>query len=150
MKKMNIRIICIGRLKEQHFQAAAAEYLKRLSRYGRTETTEIRECTDKNPEVAKRKEAELIIERLPPSSYVVALDRSGSQRTSEEFSKLLKQENVTFIIGGPVGLSQDVLDESDTVLSLSELTFPHQLARILLLEQIYRAVTILEGGPYHK
>jgi len=145
-----IKLICVGRLKEPHYQAAAAEYMKRLSRYGRTETAEIRECTDKNPEVAKRKEAELILERIPQSSYVVALDRSGRQRTSEEFSKLLKMENVAFIIGGPVGLSQEVLDESDAVLSLSELTFPHQLARILLLEQIYRAATILEGGPYHK
>jgi 23S rRNA (pseudouridine1915-N3)-methyltransferase len=144
-----IRLLCVGKQKEPHYAEAAGEYLKRLSRYARTEVVELRECTDKNPQVAKRKEAALIVERLI-DSYTVVLDRGGKQTTSEEFSEILKKPDVTFVIGGPDGLAREVLDEADLVLSLSKMTLPHQLARVILLEQIYRGHTILKNEKYHK
>ena len=145
-----ISVICVGRLKEPHYAAAAAEYLKRLGRYVKVDVTEFRECTDKSPEVQKRREADSIIGKLDSSSYVIVLDASGRQYHSSEFARLLSKPDVTFIIGGPEGLHQSVLDEADLALSLSEMTFPHQLARVILLEQIYRGETILRGEKYHR
>ena len=145
-----IRLLCIGRLKERHYADAATEYLKRLARYTRTETVELRECTDKNPDVSKSREGKLLIERLKDGTYVVALDRNGRQLSSEEFSCILKRPDVTFIVGGPDGLSRDILEKADLVISLSKMTLPHQLARVVLIEQIYRGFTILGGGKYHK
>lgn len=145
-----IRIFCVGRLKERHYQDAAGEYLKRIGKYGKLEVVELKEQTDKNPDVSKRREAQLIIERLKAGSYVVALDSSGKQASSEEFSEILKKPDVTFIIGGPDGLSDDVIKRVERVLSLSRMTFPHQLARVILIEQIYRGYTILDGTRYHK
>ena len=140
----------MGKLKEPHYAAAAGEYLKRLSRYVKVEVTEFRECTDKNPEVEKRKEAELILSKVPSGSYVVALDMRGKQQPSAEFSNILKKPDVVFIIGGPEGLADEVYDAADFTLSLSALTFPHQLARVILFEQIYRGETILHGEKYHR
>jgi 23S rRNA (pseudouridine1915-N3)-methyltransferase len=144
-----IRIICIGKLKEPHYAQAAAEYIKRLGRYGKVDVVEFKECTDKNPEVSKRNEAQLILKRLS-ESYTVVLDRKGKQMTSEGFSTLLDKTELRFILGGPDGLSKEVLEGADTVLSLSDMTLPHQLARVVLLEQIYRGFTILKGEKYHK
>ncbi|MFH0863013.1 MAG: 23S rRNA (pseudouridine(1915)-N(3))-methyltransferase RlmH [Candidatus Altiarchaeota archaeon] len=143
-------IICIGKLKERHYTAAADEYLRRITRYKKLEVVEFREQTDKNPDVSKRKEAKLILGRLKAGSYVVALDNKGKQASSEEFSELLKKPDVTFIIGGPDGLSDDVIRRAARVLSLSQMTFPHQLARVMLIEQIYRGYTIIGGERYHK
>lgn len=140
-----IRIVCVGRLKEPHWQAACAEYLKRMQR---VEAIEIRECTDSNPAVAKRKEAEQIMGKL--RGYVVALDTRGVQKTSEDFAQLLRTPDITFVVGGPEGLDQRVVDEADLSLSLSKMTLPHQLARVLLLEQIYRGQCINAGKSYHK
>jgi 23S rRNA (pseudouridine1915-N3)-methyltransferase len=139
-------------MKEPHYAGAFDEYMKRLGRYGRAEIVELREQTDKDADVGKRKEARLILERLgrSPDSHVVALDMRGRQASSEEFSGLLKKADVTFVIGGPHGLAQEVLGEADSVLSLSKMTFPHQLARVILMEQIYRGFTILHGEKYHK
>ena len=145
-----IRVICIGKLKERHYKEAAEEYLGRLPRYGRVEVIEFREQTDKSPEVAMRKEAELIIGKLRHGSSVVALDAHGKPASSEEFSQLLRKPDITFIIGGPVGLHQSVFDRSDQILSLSKMTFTHQMARVILLEQIYRGFTILNNERYHK
>jgi 23S rRNA (pseudouridine1915-N3)-methyltransferase len=149
---MAIRLICVGKLKERHYAEAAQEYLKRLGRYTNIEIYEIREQSDNNIEVAMRKEAGLIKERLMQArpGFTVALDKSGRQYSSEEFSLLLKKPDIAFIIGGPDGLAGEVLDESDIVLSLSKMTLPHQLARVVLLEQIYRGFTILKGERYHK
>ena len=145
-----IHILCVGRQKEPHYMAAAEEYLKRLGRYARVEVAEVREQTDRNPETGKRKEAELLLGRLKEGTYLVALDSRGRQMPSEEFAQILKRTDVTFLVGGPDGLAQEVLDESDAVLSLSKMTFPHQLARVILLEQIYRGFTILSGERYHR
>jgi 23S rRNA (pseudouridine1915-N3)-methyltransferase len=145
-----IRILCVGRLKEPHYQQAAAEYVKRLGKYSRVEFTEIREQTNDNPQVGKGKEADMLLQRLKEGTYAVALDPRGRQQSSEEFSQTLKRPDVTFILGGPDGLAQQALDEADLVLSLSKMTFPHQLARVILLEQIYRGFTILGGEKYHK
>jgi len=133
-----IRIICVGKLKEPHYAQAAAEYLKRLERYARVETFEVREQTDRNAEVAKRKEAALISERLSSLNgyFTVALDGRGQQVSSEEFAELLKKQNLAFVIGGPDGTREYVLDGADMVLSLSKMTLPHQLARVVLLEQL--------------
>jgi 23S rRNA (pseudouridine1915-N3)-methyltransferase len=145
-----IRVIAVGRLKEPHYRAAEEEYLKRLGRYCKIEIHELKECTDKNPEVGKRKEAEQILARLKDGGYTVALDRTGRQMSSEEFSKLLRRPDMTFVIGGPDGLAREALDAADQTLSLSEMTLPHQMARVVLLEQIYRGHTILKGEKYHR
>ena len=147
-----IRLFCVGKLKERHYLDAAGEYLRRLGRYVKTETLEFREFEDKNPEVSKRREAEPILAKLAktPNTYVVALDQGGRQYISEDFSQLLRKPDLTFIVGGPVGLSHELLEKSDLVLSLSKMTLPHQLARVFLLEQIYRGHTILKGEKYHK
>ena len=147
-----IRIICVGKLKEPHYAQAAAEYLKRLERYARVETFEVREQTDRNAEVAKRKEAALISERLSSLNgyFTVALDGRGQQVSSEEFAELLKKQNLAFVIGGPDGTREYVLDGADMVLSLSKMTLPHQLARVVLLEQLYRGFSILKNEQYHK
>jgi 23S rRNA (pseudouridine1915-N3)-methyltransferase len=148
---MVIRIICVGRIKERHWAEAAAEYERRLTRYVRLETAELRECTDKNPEVARRKEAALILGQIRRrEGYAVALEPRGKRMTSEEFATLLKKPEITLIIGGPDGLDQSVHAEADLALSLSDMTFPHQLARVILLEQIYRGQTILKGERYHR
>jgi 23S rRNA (pseudouridine1915-N3)-methyltransferase len=145
-----IHILAVGKLKESHYRDAADEYLKRLTRYTKIETTEIREQTDKNPQVSKRREAELILAKIKPNSYVITLDSRGKPATSEEFSQILEKPDLTFIIGGPDGLAQEVLNRSDHILSLSKMTFPHQMARVILLEQIYRGHTILNGEKYHR
>lgn len=149
---MAIRVICVGRLKEPHYAAACGEYLKRIKKYARIEVVEIRECSDRNPQVAMRDEARAIAERTNKTAdyYKIALDRRGKQTTSEEFAMLLKKPKLTFIIGGSDGLAEEVLSQADFVLSLSEMTLPHQLARVVLLEQVYRGFTILNNGRYHK
>lgn len=149
---MAIKIACVGRLKEPHYAAACGEYIKRLERYARVEVVEVKECSDRNIEVAKQKEARAIAEMAdkPADSYKIALDRSGKQLTSEEFAELLKKPKLTFILGGPNGLGQGALAKADLVLSLSEMTLPHQLARVVLLEQVYRGFTIINREKYHK
>ena len=146
-----IKIISVGKLKEKHFSEACGEYLKRLGRYSRVEVVELKEQSDKDINVAKRKEGVLIASKLANySGFKIALDSKGRQLSSEEFSQMLKKQDIAFIIGGPDGLSQEILDKADFILSLSKMTLPHQLARVFLLEQIYRGFTILEGGKYHK
>jgi 23S rRNA (pseudouridine1915-N3)-methyltransferase len=140
-----IRIVCVGRLKEPHWQAACGEYLKRMRRI---EVVELRECTDKNPAVAKRKEAEQIIGKIKGLS--VALDQHGTRMTSEALAALMREPELSFVIGGPEGLERSVIASADKTLSLSEMTFPHQLARVMVLEQLYRGQTINDGKSYHK
>ncbi|VVB53530.1 Ribosomal RNA large subunit methyltransferase H [uncultured archaeon] len=145
-----IKIIAVGRLKEPHYQQAEAEYYKRLRKI---EVLEIKESSDKNPEVAIKKEAREIQSKISASSdqQIIALEASGKQVSSEEFAKLIaKKQDTTFLIGGPYGHTQDTLKKADYVLSLSQMTFPHQLARVILAEQIYRAHTIQAGKEYHK
>jgi 23S rRNA (pseudouridine1915-N3)-methyltransferase len=153
---MKVRIIAVGRLKEPHWKSACDEYLKRLRVYA---TVEIVEVADRDissdPARAMASEGADILRALPDGSRVVALDLGGRQMTSERFADWFSDgmlhgaSDVTFVIGGSAGLAPEVLDRADALLSLSEMTLPHQLARVVLLEQVYRAFRIMRNEPYH-
>ena len=157
-----INLIYVGNIRENYLLAAAAEYEKRLSAYCRLVCTEIKEeklpddPSQAQTEAAMKKEGERILAVLPQKSKKIALCVEGKQLSSEEFSSLIKNaENsgfsqISFIIGGAFGLSEEVKKVCDFRLSLSKMTFTHRFARILLLEQIYRAENIAAGGKYHK
>ncbi len=158
---MNINIICIGKLKEKYLTDACNEYLKRLSanKVAIIELSPERlsdSPSENEIKTALEKEGKKILEKLPKNSFVYAMCIEGKQRTSEELSaefekiKLSGTGTVTFIIGGSFGLSDEVKSRADERLSMSKMTFPHQLARVMLLEQIYRAVQIGLGTKYHK
>ena len=145
-----IQIICTGRLKEKYFTEACAEYLKRLGRYCSPEVTELPETGD------IERDGEAVLSRIPAGARVIALCVEGTPRSSEELAETLRAcaangvSRVCFVIGGSDGLSQRVKDRADEKLSMSRMVFPHHLARVMLLEQVYRAYTILSGGKYHK
>ena len=153
---MRLRIAVVGRVKEPHWRAACDEYLKRLRPYA---TVDVVEVSDRDlgtdPARAVAAESVDLLRALPEGSYVVVLDLGGSQRTSEQFSEDLAalmvrgRSDVTFVIGGSAGIAPEVLARADVVLSLSKMTLPHQLARVVLLEQIYRAFKIMRNEPYH-
>lgn len=157
-----INLIYVGNIRENYLLAAVAEYEKRLSAYCRLVCTEIKEeklpddPSQAQTEAAMKKEGERILAVLPQKSKKIALCVEGKQLSSEEFSSLIKNaENsgfsqISFIIGGAFGLSEEVKKVCDFRLSLSKMTFTHRFARILLLEQIYRAENIAAGGKYHK
>ena len=157
-----INLIYVGNIRENYLLAAVAEYEKRLSAYCRLVCTEIKEekhlddPSQAQTEAAMQKEGERILAVLPRKSMKIALCVEGKQLSSEEFSSLIKNaENsgfsqISFIIGGAFGLSEEVKKVCDFRLSLSKMTFTHRFARILLLEQIYRAENIAAGGKYHK
>lgn len=157
-----INLIYVGNIRENYLLAAVAEYEKRLSAYCRLVCTEIKEeklpddPSQAQTEAALKKEGERILAVLPRKSMKIALCVEGKQLSSEEFSSLIKNaENsgfsqISFIIGGAFGLSEEVKKVCDFRLSLSKMTFTHRFARILLLEQIYRAENIAAGGKYHK
>lgn len=159
---LNINLICVGKLKEQYLRDASAEYQKRLGAYCRLEITELNPCRlADNPspaqiESALNREGLQIREKIPPNLRVYALCIEGKQLTSEELSGELENAAVrgtgamALVIGGSHGLSEEVKRRADFKLSMSQMTFPHQLARIMLLEQLYRAFTISSGGKYHK
>lgn len=159
---INLDIICIGKLKEQYLRDASAEYIKRMQSICKLTVTELpAERLSDNPsqkEIEKALEAEgkRIIERIPKNSAVFAMCIEGKQRSSEELSAELDTlalsgvSNAVFIIGGSFGLSDEVKIKSKYKLSMSKMTFPHQIARIMLLEQLYRASQISMGTKYHK
>lgn len=158
---MNMALICMGRLKEKYWRDAAAEYEKRLSRFGRFETIELAdlpEPTNSSPaieEQIRKKEGEAILSRIREGDVVVALCIEGKQMDSVALSKKITQlvdtgRRVVFVIGGSLGLSPEVVARAQLQLSFSPMTFPHQLARIMLLEQTYRALKISAGERYHK
>ncbi|MBR3254616.1 MAG: 23S rRNA (pseudouridine(1915)-N(3))-methyltransferase RlmH [Clostridia bacterium] len=158
---LTINLICVGKIKEKFFRDAIDEYLKRLSRYCKLEITELPDekipnnPSEKNIEAIKEKEGNNIIAHIKSNSFVVCLDLAGKQYTSEELAVELDNlsldySHLTFIIGGSLGLSNKVLDSSNKLLSFSKLTFPHQLIRVFLLEQIYRCFKISNGETYHK
>ena len=158
---MNINIVAVGSIKEKFFKDAVSEYAKRLSRYVKLNIIEVKD--EKTPAMAsaleeekiKEVEAERILSKLT-NSYVVALTIDGKKYSSEELAKrmekydILSKGNLSFIIGGSLGLHKSVIDRADEKLSFSEITFPHQLMRVMLLEQIYRAYRIRNNEPYHK
>lgn len=159
---MNISIIAPGKIKERYFSDAAEEYKKRISRYGKVDIIELKDeptpdsPTEREREIILSKEGERIKEKIPKGAFVVALCVEGKQKSSEELAKIFEdaalcgKSRIAFVIGGSLGLSQDIKDMADLRLSFSKMTFPHKLMRIVLLEQIYRAFTICEGKTYHK
>ena len=158
---MNMALICMGKLKEKYWRDAAAEYEKRLSRFGKWETIELPdlpEPSNSSPaieEQIKKKEGEAILAKLRDNDIVVCLCIDGKQLDSVQLSKKLTEladtgRRVVFIIGGSLGLSQAVVARAQLKLSFSPMTFPHQLVRIMLLEQTYRAMKIAAGERYHK
>ena len=158
---MNMALICMGKLKEKYWRDAAVEYEKRLSRFGRWETIELPdlpEPSNSSPaieEQIKKKEGEAILAKLRDGDVVVCLCIDGKQMDSVQLSRKLTElidtgRRVVFIIGGSLGLSDEVVRRAQVKLSFSPMTFPHQLARIMLLEQTYRALKIAAGERYHK
>ena len=153
---MKLRIAAVGRLKEPHWRAACDEYLKRLRPYATVEVIEVAD-RDISHDAAKAVAAEGadLLKAIPERSYVVALDLSGPQMTStalaEHLAELLvrRRSDLTFVVGGCAGLAPDVVARADERLSLSKMTLPHQLARVVLLEQVYRAFRIMRNEPYH-
>lgn len=159
---MQIRIIAVGKIKEKYLQEGIAEYEKRLRPYAKVQIVEITE--EKRPlsaspaieSAAKEKEGERILAAIPEGSFVIALDLKGQIWSSEDLAasfrewELTGQNQLVFVIGGDLGLSPAVLLRSNFRLSLSKMTFTHPLARLLLVEQVYRAFRILRGEPYHK
>ena len=158
---MNAAIVCVGKLKEKYWRDAAAEYEKRLSRFLRLETIELPdlpEPVNSSPAIEaqiRQKEGEAILAKLRPDDIVVALCIEGKQLDSVSLSAQLARyadtgRRVAFVIGGSLGLSPEVVARANMKLSFSPMTFPHQLARIMLLEQVYRACKISAGERYHK
>jgi 23S rRNA (pseudouridine1915-N3)-methyltransferase len=159
---MNITILCIGKLKEQYWVDGVKEYSKRLSKYCLLTITEMKEeKAPDNPSKAQEiaivaAEGKIILKQIKGETFVIALDVKGIQYTSEELADKLIQlgltgkSTVSFVIGGSLGLSEDVLDRADLRLSFSKMTFPHQMIRLILLEQIYRSFKIIKNETYHK
>ena len=159
---MKITIIAVGKIKESYFREAVNEYVKRLGRYCRLE---IVECVDeKTPDTAsahmeeqiREKEADRILKQLKEDTYVIALALDGKKLDSVMLSDKINQlgidgkSHIQFVIGGSLGLHSSILKRANYSLSFSDMTFPHQLMRVILLEQIYRSYRIIEGEPYHK
>ena len=157
---MNIRLIVIGSLKEQYWKAACEEYLMRIKPYCNIEVIECPDYPNKegasNETQVKDKEAERVLKLLKPSDYVVTLDLNKKEYTSEEFASFLEDSfvrggaSITFLIGGSLGLSDNLKKRANANVCFGKMTFPHQLARVMLLEQIYRGFRILHHEPYHK
>ena len=159
---MKITLITVGKIKEKYFTDAIAEYMKRLSRYCKPEIIQV--ADEKTPENAalavekqvKDTEGERILRHVAEDAFVVALEIRGEMLSSEELADFVERKQVSgtshiqFVIGGSLGLSEAVLRRADYRLSFSRMTFPHQLMRVVLLEQIYRSFRIIAGEPYHK
>lgn len=159
---MKITIICVGKIKEKFYKDAVAEYAKRLSKYCHFEIIEVADemtpdrAGENECENIKEKEAGRILSKLKSNSYVCTLEINGKKLSSTQFAGWINnaalngKSDITFIIGGSLGLHKSVLERSDFALSFSDMTFPHQLMRVILSEQIYRAYRIINNEPYHK
>ena len=159
---MNIKIIAVGKIKEKYIQDGIKEYSKRLSRYCTLDIVEIDDekapenLSEKEMKIVKQKEGDKILSKIPQNFYVIALTIEGKQLASEELAEKLQKlmidgtGDICFIIGGSLGLSNEVIERSNFKLSFSKMTFPHQFMRMILLEQVYRAWKIMKGKPYHK
>ncbi len=152
-----ITIIAVGKLKKDEYRALTDDYLKRISRFQKISLIEIKdEDCDSNPEGAKKKEAEGILAKITAASYVIACDPGGVMLTSEAFAEKFislynnSLNNIVFIIGGSAGLDETVKERADMLLSFSKFTFAHNLFRVILAEQIYRAHKIINHETYHK
>lgn len=159
---LHINIICVGKIKEKYLQDAIQEYSKRLSKYCSLNITELNDeklsqnLNDSLANQIKEKESNNIISHIDKSSYVFSLDLRGKQFSSEDFSKkisdisLNNSSSITFIIGGTLGLTENVLKNSNELICFSKMTFPHQLIRVFLLEQVFRAFKIANNETYHR
>ncbi|ENH95946.1 rRNA large subunit methyltransferase [Gracilibacillus halophilus YIM-C55.5] len=159
---MKITIVAVGKLKEKYLKQGIEEYMKRLSKYAKIDIVEVPDeqapenMSQADQEEVKRKEGERILSKISPDTYVISLEILGQTPTSEKFAEKLEQlmihgkSKIAFVIGGSLGLSEAVRDRSDYALSFSKMTFPHQLMRLVLLEQVYRGFRIMKGEPYHK
>ncbi|WHY77607.1 23S rRNA (pseudouridine(1915)-N(3))-methyltransferase RlmH [Neobacillus sp. WH10] len=159
---MNISIITVGKLKEKYLKQGIEEYLKRLSAYAKVDVIEVadekapEELSDLEMVQVKQKEGERILAKIGQDTYVIALAIQGKLGSSEELADRLDKlatygkSKIAFVIGGSLGLSEEVINRSNEQLSFSRMTFPHQLMRLILVEQIYRAFRINRGEPYHK
>ena len=150
-----IKIICVGRIKEKFYVDAIEEYKKRLSKYTNLEIIELEDEKTTDKEVAIRKESERIEKYISQKDYVISLAIDGKELSSTELASkmdniFISYSNITFIIGGSLGLSKEIKDKSNMLLSFSKMTFPHQLFRVILLEQIYRSYKINNNEEYHK
>ncbi|MCI8461222.1 MAG: 23S rRNA (pseudouridine(1915)-N(3))-methyltransferase RlmH [Bacilli bacterium] len=150
-----IKIIVVGSIKESYLKAAIEEYTKRIKKYTNIEIIEVKDEGLVEEEKAIRLEAEKINKHINPKDYLITLEIEGKEHTSVEFAKkldtiLIENSNITFVIGGSYGLLNDIKQKSKLHLSFSKMTFPHQLFRVLLLEQIYRAYKINNNESYHK
>lgn len=159
---MRVTVLCVGKCKEKFYTQAAEEYAKRLSRYVKLEIVEVadekapEELSESQMEKIKEKEGERLLSRIKEGSYVIALAIQGEALNSEELAARIERlgvegkSHLVFVIGGSLGLSRAVLARADASLSFSRMTFPHQLMRVILLEQIYRSYRIISHEPYHK
>lgn len=159
---VKINLVCVGKLKERYLTDASAEYVKRLSAFCRLNITEVKEyriCENPSAPVISKtvsEEGKSIFSAMPKKGICVSMCIEGEKLSSDGLSDFIKREinkgteEITFVIGGSYGLSEEIKQASDLKLSMSDMTFPHQLARVMLLEQIYRAFNILNGGKYHK
>lgn len=150
-----IKIICVGKIKEKYFKDGILEYQKRLTKYTKLEIIEVKDYEDSNITTAINFEKAEIIKHLNSKDYIVTLEIEGNEFNSKEFANFIDKtlatnSNITFIIGGSNGIHEDIKKISNFNLSFSKLTFPHQLFRIILLEQIYRAFKIINNESYHK
>ena len=159
---MRISIICVGKIKEKYLKLGIDEFTKRLSKYCKIEIIELDDekapenLSDKEMLMIKEKEGKKILSKIKDNSYVIALAIDGKNLSSEELADTINNlgvrgnSHIVFIIGGSLGLSDEILSRANYKLSFSKMTFPHQLMRLILLEQVYRAYRINSGEPYHK
>lgn len=155
---MKITLLVVGRTVESHFVKAIQDYTQRTQRYISFEMQvipELKNTKNLTPEQQKEKEAELILKSLAPSDYIVLLDEKGKEYRSVDFAVWIEKKMITvtkrlvFIIGGPYGFSDFIYSQASEMLSLSKMTFSHQMIRLFFIEQLYRSMTILNNGPYH-
>lgn len=162
IRKMNITIVCIGKLKERYWAEAVQEYGKRLSKYCTLTISELKEerapdnASPAEEKAVKEAEGRNILKQIKKEAYVIALEVKGKELTSEALSEKIEslgvagKSDLVFLIGGSLGLSEEVLNRADFRLSFSKMTFPHQMMRVILLEQIYRSFKIIRNEVYHK
>jgi 23S rRNA (pseudouridine1915-N3)-methyltransferase len=159
---VNITIVTVGKLKEKYLKMGIEEFSKRLGAYAKINLVEVPDekapesLSDADMEIVKKKEAERILAKVGTDAYVIALAIEGKMKTSEELAADLEslmtygRSKVAFVIGGSLGLHDSVIKRADELLSFSKMTFPHQMMKLILLEQVYRAFRIMKGEPYHK
>ncbi|MDF2067481.1 23S rRNA (pseudouridine(1915)-N(3))-methyltransferase RlmH [Bacillus sp. Cr_A10] len=159
---MNIQIISVGKLKEKYLKLGIDEYTKRLSSYAKIDLVEVPDekapenLSDADMEIVKKKEGERILAKIGADTYVIALAIDGKMKSSEQLASDLEslmtygKSKIAFVIGGSLGLHEEVLKRADEKLSFGKMTLPHQLMKLVLVEQIYRAFRIIKGEPYHK